>query len=88
MTGKPETRCIDCGNLTAGGLRCKTCHGALLRRQALESTAEGDRAILAMVAEGVTGRRLAVRLGVSSTRARDKVILARSREEQRKALGV
>lgn len=84
---EPRT-CIDCGRPTAGGLRCRTCHGRELARRALSATADDDQALLAMVSdEGLTGNRLAVRLGVSRVRAYGKIRLARRRERARQEEG-
>jgi DNA-directed RNA polymerase specialized sigma24 family protein len=78
------THCIDCGRATAGGLRCKSCHGLYVARQALVETAEVDRTILAMVdEEHLTGQRIAARLGISRVRARQKIVRAREREAMR-----
>lgn len=77
--------CIDCGKPTSGGLRCKQCHGRVLARRALEETADTDRMILRMVDEGVTGARLATRLGISRVRASKKIRAAREREAKRTA---
>lgn len=84
-----STTCKDCGEPTAGGMRCKHCHGAFIRRVALTQTTDRDRELLAMVAaDNLAGQRLADRLGVSRTRAQQLITKAREREERRRALGI
>jgi hypothetical protein len=86
-----KTFCLDCGNPTAGGLRCKTCHGAFISGLALTATAAADARILLLVNpdrdghKGITVRQLAGMLGVSTARAHQKIKLAREREEKREA---
>lgn len=83
------TNCVDCGKETTGGVRCKPCHGAFMRRTALEETADRDRSILAMAdGEKLSGDRLAARLGVSRTSAAKGLRVARVREEKRRKLGI
>ena len=81
----PDNVCIDCGKPTAGGLRCKSCHGQLLARRALDDTAESDAMVLQTVSEGVSGARLAARLGISRVRASRRIKSAKAREEKRRA---
>ena len=81
-----ETRCIDCGAPTSGGLRDKKCHGAMMARMALQETAERDHQLLTMLrTEGLNGQRLAARLGISKTRARERIRTAEEREAKRAA---
>ena len=86
MTAK--TTCIDCGTETlSGGLRCRKCHGAYMRRLSLEATAGTDRSLLAEVEkEGLNSSRLAARYGISRVRATQKIALARKREAARQAM--
>ena len=82
------TYCLDCGAATlSGGTRCRTCHGALMRRRSLEETAESDRRLLAAIEEeGLNSSRLAARYGISRVRAAQKVRLARKREAARREI--
>lgn len=77
------SNCIDCGAETSG-LRCKTCHGAELRRRALADTADADRALLEMYREEqLNGSRISARLGISKTRTYQKLRRAQEREKER-----
>jgi hypothetical protein len=89
--------CSDCGNETAGGIRCKNCWGKEVARRALIETAERDRELLRMVEEDRLegqsgyhngGTRLAARLGVSHVRGIEKIRLARQRTKRREELGI
>jgi hypothetical protein len=83
------TYCIDCGTETAGGVRCKACHGAFLRLESLKATAQADRNLLADVdREKLNGGRLAARLGISRVRGVQKIRIAREREAKRVELGI
>ncbi|HEY6568566.1 MAG TPA: hypothetical protein VI341_13705 [Actinomycetota bacterium] len=76
--------CVDCGRPT-GGIRCRPCNGRLIAATALAQMADADRELLRQVdEEGLDGGRLAIRLGVSRTRAYKKIAEARAREARRK----
>jgi predicted DNA-binding protein (UPF0251 family) len=79
--------CIDCGKpIGDGSLRCIEDRGRHLKAESLVATAASDREILAMVdTEGLNGTRVAARLGISRVRARERIMLARSREAERTA---
>jgi hypothetical protein len=77
--------CFDCGKPTSGGIRCNACNREDLARQALDETADIDRMILEMVADGVTGARLGARLGISRVRASKRIEIAKGREAKRQA---
>jgi predicted DNA-binding protein (UPF0251 family) len=86
MTLATEGRCIDCGSPT-GGLRCRPCNGQEQSRLALRETEAADRELLHLVdVEGLKGTRLAVRLGISKSRAYLKIAEAREREARRLAV--
>jgi hypothetical protein len=86
VTEAEANHCIDCGRV-ASGLRCKDCHGKFIARQALLETAKRDAAVLQMVGEEhLSGQRLADRLGVSRTRARQLIRAAERRTERRNEL--
>lgn len=75
--------CIDCGNPT-GGLRCRPCADRVRRADALADTAGADYELLRLVdTEGVTPARIAIRYGVSRTRAYIKIREARQRQSER-----
>lgn len=75
--------CVDCGR-SSEGFRCRSCHGEYLRRQALTETADRDAELLKMVREEkLSGQRIADRLGISKTRALEKVHEATRRDKAR-----
>jgi hypothetical protein len=82
---KNPTLCLDCGKATAGGIRCKLCHGAFIAQKALDETAATDSTILGLVKDGLTVRQIAGQLGVSAARAHQKIQIARAREVKRSA---
>jgi predicted DNA-binding protein (UPF0251 family) len=79
--------CIDCGaEIGDGSTRCVPDRGRWLKAESLRATAEPDREILRMVdEEHLNGTRVAARLGISRVRAGQRIALARSREEERRA---
>lgn len=84
-----KTYCADCGNETAGGTRCKTCHGKFLALEALKSTAVQDRQLLHEVTtENLSGWRVAKRRGVTRVRGWQMIKRAKEREEKRQQLGI
>lgn len=81
--------CIDCGKpISPGATRCATDRGKHLQRQHLIDTASTDALVLNMLAEKATSGDIADRLGISRTRAADKVHEARRRQAKREELGI
>lgn len=70
-------RCVDCGGPTSG-LRCRSCNG---KHIALEAALQFDEADRALLAEGISGDRLAERLHVSRPRAYARIREARARQQ-------
>lgn len=69
--------CVDCGKATSGA-RCRPCNGRYIALQAAREMAEEDAQILA---EGLSGDRLAERRGVSRTAAYRRIADARRRQK-------
>lgn len=89
MTDQTPTYCIDCGDPTSGGLRCKRDHGRFLALKALTDTAAADAELLREVRdEGLNGQRLGNRIGVTRVRGWQKIKKARTRQAKREALGI
>lgn len=72
-----SNRCVDCGAPTSG-LRCRTCNGKHIALTTALQFEEADRALLA---EGISGDRLAERLNVSRPRAYARLREARARQQ-------
>ncbi len=75
--------CIDCGAATSGA-RCRPCNGKFIALEAARDFDAEDRAILE---EGVSGERLADRLGLSRQRGYTRIKDARRRQELLKQEG-
>lgn len=71
-----NNQCVDCGKPT-GGARCRPCNGKHIALEAARAMAEEDAAILA---EGLSGDRLAERRNVSRTAAYRRIADARRRQ--------
>ena len=83
-----QNYCLDCGK-PCTGLRCAKDHGLYLFKQTLRETAADDAELLRLRdEEKISFNRLGIRYGVSRTRARQKVINARRREEARRSLNL
>lgn len=81
--------CIDCGKpISPGALRCADDRGRELQRRHLTDTTATDAMVLQMVAEGASSGEIERRLGISRTRAVDKISEAKRREAKRKELGL
>jgi DNA-binding CsgD family transcriptional regulator len=83
---KVERTCADCGQ-PSHGTRCRTCHGKVERQRGLDATEKRDREVLAMAEAGVSGRRLATRLGISPAGAGQLLKKAQRREALRQQRG-
>lgn len=69
--------CEDCGR-PALGLRCRLCNGKRIKLETAKEHAEADAALLA---EGISGDRLAIRLGVSKARGYGLIRNAQRRQQ-------
>jgi transposase-like protein len=81
---KVERNCSECGK-PSHGFRCRSCHGKFERQRGLDFSEKRDREVVGMADDGMPGRRIAIRLGVSPARASQLVRIARQREELRRA---
>jgi plasmid rolling circle replication initiator protein Rep len=82
-----ENTCVDCGK-PCQGVRCAKDNAQYLKRRHLEDTLETDVMVLEAVAKGATSGDLERMLGISRTRAADKVNIAKDRMAKRKELGL
>lgn len=80
-------QCVDCGAPTTG-VRCRQHHSDNLRRRHLADTLQTDVMILEMVGEGASSGDVANRLGISRSRAADKIIVAKERMAKRQELNL
>ena len=81
-----KTRCVDCGRINSGGLRCITCNRLFLSNQALAETAEVDRKLLHDVdVDHKTGTAIAKEIGISRVRTCTRIRNARRRDALRAA---
>lgn len=79
--------CADCGNPTAGGQRCRSCHGRRMRESAAVALTDSDRELLKMRDdEHLTHARIAARLGLSRARVAQRIRDARRRERTRERM--
>lgn len=73
--------CADCGvQIDPRSERCRKCHGARERQQALDDSALTDHYVLDMVSGGMTTTRVARVLGVSRVQAFRRIRAARRRD--------
>jgi DNA-directed RNA polymerase specialized sigma24 family protein len=83
VTDPKINQCADCGKPTSG-TRCAEHNRAFQRLRFLKETAEQDAQVLRWRDdEQLSSEQIAQRLGISRTRAADKVHDARRREKQR-----
>jgi DNA-binding NarL/FixJ family response regulator len=81
--------CIDCGKEISGSAtRCAADRGKALKRQHLEDTRQVDEQVLQAVADGKSSGDIATMLGISRSRAADKMTIAKQRQAKRAELGI
>jgi hypothetical protein len=84
-----SNQCVDCGKpISEGAVRCATDRGKALQRQHLVDTLPTDTLVLQAIADGKSSGEIGKMLGVSRSRAADKMKDAKRRQGLRDTLGV